>query len=127
MLTLLTQSTIVVLNDISSGEVSSRLEQCVFLPYSLSELLAKLESAGLIQLLPGKVQEDRKEILSYKLTRPIYEISLLDVLEATGEHLNCNHTTNEDMYMHYGVAARKLGVVNDMTRVYLKGIKLTDL
>ena len=54
-------------------------------------------------------------------------ISLLDILEATGEHLNCNHPATEDFYLRYGNTAKKLGVVNHMTRLYLEEIKLNDL
>lgn len=55
------------------------------------------------------------------------EISLLDILEATGEHLNCNSPITERFYAQYGRAAQKLGIVNQITRIYLKEITLTDL
>ena len=55
------------------------------------------------------------------------EISLLDILEATGGHLNCNSPITERFYAQYGRAAQKLGIVNQITRIYLKEITLTDL
>lgn len=88
------------------------------------ELLNQLETARLIRRRPGFPGH---QITSYDLVRPIQEISLLNVLEATGEHLNCNHPTTEEFYFNYGKAGQKLGVVNYMTRLYLEGIKLIDL
>lgn len=124
MLTPLTQTALAVLNDISCGEASPRNKQCAFSPNTLADVLSKLELYGLIRLLPGK---SRENILSYELTCPPDKITLLNVLEAIGEHLNCNHEVYEEMYYRYGIAARKLGVINRMTRLYLAEIKLTDL
>lgn len=124
MLTPLTQTALAVLNDISCGEISPRSTQYAFFSHDLETLLLKLESAGLIHLTADKC---RKDIFSFTLPRPRGEISLLDVLEATGEHLNCNQEANEELYRHYGQAAQKLGVVNHMTRLYLSEIKLVDL
>ena len=55
------------------------------------------------------------------------EISLLDILEATGEHLNCNRPITEQFYAQYGRAAQKLGIINQIARIYLREITLTDL
>lgn len=124
MLTPFTQTALAVLNDIACGEISTRSTQYALFPHALSELLVKLESYGIIQLIPG---QPRNEVLSYKLCHKPQQITLLDILQAIGEHLNCNQETCEEMYLHYGVAARKLGVVNRITRQYLEEIKLTDL
>lgn len=125
MLTNLTQTALGVLNDISFGETVSEVRPYTLCPsLSLPDLLGKLESAGLIRLVPG---QKRGKTRSYKLSRPATAITLLDVLEATGEHLNCNHETCEELYQHYGYAARKLGIINQMTRTYLTEIKLADL
>lgn len=88
------------------------------------ELINKLVSGGLLRLLPGG---DADSIYSYELTRPLHQISLLDLLEATGEHLNCNHPTREEFYSRFGRAALRLGVVNHMTRLYLNDISLVEL
>ena len=93
-------------------------------PQVVHELLDRLRTAGLIAL---KKEETPEEITSYVPTREMGDVSLLDILEATGEHLNCNHPTSEEFYARYGKAAHKLGVVNHMTRLYLKDIKLFDL
>lgn len=125
MLTHLTQTAIGVLYDISFGEITSEVRPYTLCPsLSLPDLLNKLESAGIIRLIPG---QKRGKPRSYRLTRPATAITLLDVLQATGEHLDCNHDTCEELYQRYGHAARKLGIINQMTRTYLTEIKLADL
>ena len=124
MITPKTQVAIAILNDIYTGEGTSRTDK-----YSLSEedrctLLSKLTAAGIIQLVELEKPQD---IHSYIPTRNSIDVSLLDILEATGEHLNCNHPTTEVFYSKYGNAAKKLGIVNQITRTYLKDIKLFDL
>lgn len=124
MLTPLTQTAIAILYDIAHGGTSDNLPHYALFMNTVSELLAKLESGGLIRCInPDK----RDNLSSYELTRPTFEISLLELLEMTGEHLNCNYPTNEALYSRYPGAAAKLGVVNQMTRVYLSEIKLNDL
>ena len=124
MLTQLTQTAIAVLYDIYAGGKPYRTAQLAIAPLELIDLLTKLESGGLIR---------RKELTasvllsSYELTCPYIDISLLDILEALGEHLNCNSPTKENMYHQYRVAAHRLGVINQMTRIYLSEIKLIDL
>ena len=124
MITPKTQAAIAVLNHIYAGEEDLCPDR-----YGLAEeerrvLLSQLTDAGLIT--PTDRGNPKKEP-SYIPARKAGEVSLLDILEATGEHLNCNHSTTEKFYMRYGKAAQKLGVVNQMTRTYLKEIKLYDL
>lgn len=123
MLTLQTQLAISVLRCIASGCKSTPTVR-MFSANIVSELLDKLVTGKIIQPLPGK---KRGEMGSYELTRAMTEISLLDILEATGEHLNCNHPATEEFYSRYSHAAQKLGVINQMTRLYLENIKLNDL
>ena len=91
----------------------------------LGELLGQLESAGLIRVKADHAGDVTPEI--YELTRPLFQISLLHVMEATDQHLNCNQPDCEKMYARYHRAAHKLGIINQMTRVYLSEIPLTDL
>lgn len=124
MITLKTQAAIAVLDDIYTGEEASHTGK-----YDLSEedkytLLSKLTTAGIIRLVDFEKPQD---IQSYSLNCKAMDISLLDILEATGEHLNCNHPTTEDFYSKYGNAAKKLGIVNQITRTYLKEVKLFNL
>ena len=124
MLTPLTQTAIAVLNDIADGGASHRLSGLNIAPGTLIDLLTKLENGGLIRRKDAFVNAS---IASYELARPYLEITLLQVLEATGEHLNCNHPTKEEFYNRYGRAAIRLGVVNHMTRLYLEEIRLFEL
>lgn len=124
MLTKLTQAAVALLFDIYDTGIPNRSQRYALSADVQSEILSKLESAGLVRLVRP---EEPGEPSSYQPARNIYDISLLDILEATGEHLNCNQPTTEKFYMRYGRAAIKLGVVNHMTRLYLKEIKLPDL
>lgn len=122
MLTLLTQQALAALHDIANHR-RSRLDNYQISDADFISLLGKLERAGLICL---KADEPSGKLLSYSLTRASGRISLLNVLEAIGEHLNCNHPTSEEFYMRYGAVAQKLGVINQLTRSFLEDIKLTD-
>lgn len=124
MLTPLTQTSISLLHDIALGTVSENLSQYTLYINTVTELIHKMEAAGLIRC---KDTEHRESPASYELSRPCSSISLMDLLEAIGEHLNCNHPTHEILYEHYRGAAAKLGVLNHMTRFYLSEIKLNDL
>lgn len=124
MLTPVTQTAIAMLGDIANGGTSHRMDAHTITPDGLLCLLSKLEAGGLIRL---KSQESTPGVLSsYVLSRPYSSITLLDVLEATGEHLNCNAPTKEELYTRFHGAANRLGVINQMTRIYLAEIKMTD-
>lgn len=131
MLTPLTQTAIAVLNDIADGGLAQRLTGQDTTPEILTALLGKLENGGLIRRKEtpanGSTLHATAPIGSYELSRPYNEITLLQILEATGEHLNCNYPTREEFYNRYGRAAHRLGVVNQMTRLYLAEIKLLEL
>mgnify|MGYP000233509603 FL=1 len=124
MLTPATQAAIAVLNDIYAGRGTARTDTFHLTEQDLDILLSKLLKAGLIKLSD---QEAPCNIQSYSPVRSSSKVSLLDILEATGEHLNCNHPTTEEFHMRYGKAAQKLGVINYITRKYLHEIKLFEL
>lgn len=124
MLTSMTQIAIAVLTDIGNNGNAYRSSELSVGRTELIAILTKLESGNLIR---RKDTPSEGLLDSYELTRPCRMITLLDILEATGEHLNCNHPTREEMYSQYRGAANRLGVVNHMTRLYLSEIKLTDL
>lgn len=100
------------------------MPQYILFINTVAELLQKLENGGLIRCTNA---DRREELSSYELTRPCHQTTLLELLEITGEHLNCNHPTNEVLYIRYRGAASKLGVINQMTRTYLSDIRLSDL
>ena len=122
MLTRLTQESLAILHDIAAGR-NERIEKYNPVEGEIASLLGKLEKAGLIHHAEGNPEGT---INSYQLNRPLNRISLLSLLEATGEHLNCNRPTTEEFYNRYGKVAQKLGVVNQLTRSFLEDIKLTD-
>ena len=124
MITPKTQAAIAVLNDIYTGENGIRTVRYRLYDKEGSALLHQLTTAGLIQNID---KDNPQDIHSYAPTRKPADVSLLDILEATGEHLNCNHPITEEFYSKYGRAAVKLGVVNQITRTYLQEIRLSDL
>lgn len=124
MLTQLTQTAIAVLYDIYAGGIPYRTAQLTIAPQDLIDILTKFERAGLIY---RKGVPSSGLLSSYELTCTYKDISLLNILEALDEHLNCNHPTKEKMYLQYRAAAHRLGVINQMTRLYLSEIKLIDL
>lgn len=122
MLSVCTQTAIAVLHDISSGNA---LQSANFL---LSEgewkgLFDKLEKGGLIRCLP---YEKPGTLSSYKLCRPLPDISLLDVLEATDEPIHCTMSTPEEFYIRHSQIANKIGVLNEVARTLLANIKIAD-
>lgn len=112
------------MNDIHTRENPVRTNGFRLSEEDRDTLLSQLVSAGLIRLTDNGHPRD---LQSYVLAHKSAEISLLDILEATGENLNCNHPATEAFYARYGRAAQKLGVVNLVTREYLKEIKLFEL
>lgn len=124
MLTAMTQAAIALLGDIANGGSFDRTSHWSISSGDVSHLLSKLEAGGLICLKSS--ESDPHLPSSYKLKLPYHKISLLNVLEATGEHLNCNQPTKEELYVRYRGAANRLGVINQMTRIYLSEIKMSD-
>lgn len=124
MLTLMTQTAIAALYDIGNGGFPCRLQQYTAVLSSLPLVLEKLSTGGLICCNEGS---PTGQLSSYSLCRAYNEISLLDILEAMYEHLNCIHPICEEMYQQYHRAASRLGIINHITRFYLSDICLTDL
>lgn len=130
MLPPLTKKTIALLHHIAQGKPCRATDYRIS-PEELRRICTLLEQKGLIcpaadADVPVDADADADVCLSYTLCRPLCDISLLDVLQVTDGHLNCNVPTTEEFYSRYGKVAQKLGVVNYMTRLYLSEIKLTD-
>lgn len=126
MLPPLTKKTIALLHHIAQGNPCRATDYRIS-PEELRRICTLLEQKGLIcPAEDADAAEDADVCLSYTLCRPLCDISLLDVLQVTDGHLNCNVPTTEEFYSRYGKVAQKLGVVNYMTRLYLSEIKLTD-
>ncbi len=122
MLSVYTQTAIAVLHDISSGNA---LQSANFLlsEGEWKELFDKLEKGGLIRCLPC---EEPGTLSSYKLCRPLPDISLLNVLEATDQPIRCTMSTPEEFYIHHAHIANKMGVLNEVARTFLAEIKIAD-
>lgn len=122
MLSILTQTAIAVLHDVSSG---TTLQSANFLlsGEDWKDLFALLEKGRLIRRLPGR---ETAVPSSYELCRPFTDISLLDVLEATNEPIRCNMPTPEAFYLLHGQIAKKIGVFNQVARTFLADIKISD-
>ena len=124
MITPRTQTAIAVLKCIYARDYGTCIKPCTLTEKEKQALLLQLSIAKFILL---KDTENPLETQSYTPARKAVEISLLDILEATGEHLNCNRPITEQFYAQYGRAAQKLGIINQIARIYLKEITLTDL
>lgn len=115
MLTLKTRFTLAVIHDIYQPNYRYYDKYC-FPSNEFLHILGQLQSAGLIKKLPDHAAGS---ISSYALIKPYLEITLLDVLTAIDEGLRFNYKTDIDFYEYYGCLARKLAIVNQMTRLYL--------
>ena len=107
MITPRTQTAIAVLKCIYARDYGTCIKPCTLTEGQMRILLPQLTNAGLIILKDAE--------------------NPLEILEATGEHLNCNRPITEQFYAQYGRAAQKLGIINQIARIYLKEITLTDL
>ena len=117
MLTLRTKLALAVLHDIQykDYQLSTSLNPS---PSEIAYLLQKLSKGRLIALIenrPDNQSDNRPE--SY----------LLSILEALGEGVYFNRPSDEKFYSCYGTTARKLGIVNQMTRLYLMEISIAEL
>lgn len=122
MLTLKTQKALAILHDISvcDDHYTSKFKMN---GEEMNGYLLELEKAGLIYLLSYKPE---KQISSYALRHPLSEITLLSLLNAIDEHLNCNQPLSEEFYNLHGAVAQKLGVVHQVTRSVLNQISVLE-
>ena len=98
---------------------------------SLNYSSKKFEIIGIYYLYVGRLirRLPNKEpgiLSSYELSRPLSDISLLDVLEATNEPIRCNMPTPEEFYIYHRQIANKIGVFNQVARTFLADIKIAD-
>ena len=122
MLTLFTQVAIALLQDISSGakEQSKKLS---FPEEDRLSLLRKLETGRLIHRNESGKEGD---LSSYQLCRSLEAISLLDILEALKEPIDCTLPTLDWLQTYYPVAIQKLGTLNYVIRQFCSEIKLAE-
>lgn len=122
MLTVRTQKALAILRDISirSDRYTSKLK---INGEEISSLLLELEEANLIHLMADKA---KGQLNSYCLSRPLSKISLLSLLSAINENVDCTQPLTEEFYNHYGSLAHKLGVINQVTRSLLDEISILE-
>lgn len=123
MLTLKTKLALAILHDIryQDYQLSASFH---YPPSGTARLLQELSEGHLITLMedhPCDLPE------SYRLACEYHKVNLLSILEALGEGVYFNRPSDEDFYSCYGTTARKLGIVNQMTRLYLMEISIAEL
>lgn len=121
---MLTQIAIAALQDIATGRKHLRTTQLNVEPDTLLAVLKRLEVAELIYY-----RESSSSVVfsHYQLARPYKEISLLQILKATGENLDCNYPTEEKLYQQHYDAASRMDIINQRVYLCLAEIKLADL
>ena len=122
MISTLTQAAIAILHDISSGD-DMQSADFLFSEGEREKLFDELEKSHLIRLLPDKKPGT---LSSYVLCRPLPDISLLDVLQATNEPIRCNMPTPEEFYIYHRQIAHKIGILNQVARKFLADIKISN-
>lgn len=63
----------------------------------------------------------------YTLCHPLQEITLCDILRVTGGTIHLSVGDTKEIYENYGMAGRRLGVMNDMACHFLSEINLTEI
>lgn len=122
MLTSRTKLTLALLHDIYQPNLC-HIDYFQYSQEDITLLLQQLHQADLLTLTPGMPENI---FTSYVLNKSYHEITLMDVLHATGEGLCFNHDNDPMFYARYGCLARKLGVMNHMVRLYLTEIHIFD-
>lgn len=122
MLSTRTQTAIVVLHDLFSGN-ALQSDTFVLSEGEWQDLFDKLEKGSIIHRLPDR---EPGILSSYELSCPLPEISLLDVLQALNESIRCTTPTPEEFYNYHSQMANKIGVLNQVARTFLADIKISD-
>jgi len=124
MLTSNTKKAIALLHDMYYRHGYGKDNLCDFSDSSTQEMLSNLESVGLICL---RTDEVANALSSYELCKPLFEITLQDLLAATGEGICPVFKNKEKIYEQYSTAASRLGVLNEVACELLAKIRIIDL
>ncbi len=127
MLSLKVVKAVSLLKDIHYGlSVSESRREHGLSSTEVRMLLDKFLSFGLIRLKSGC--KCGIKLSSYELCYPLNQISLCDIAVATGGGIELSSIEDsEEIYRSYGLAGRRLGVLNQMACRYLADIHLTDV
>ena len=63
----------------------------------------------------------------YALCKPLQETTIFDILRATNGSIYLSIDDMKEAYDSYGIAGRRLGVMNDMVCYFLSQINLTEI
>lgn len=124
MFTQLTQTTIAILYDIANGGIPNHSKKYELSIKGFMSIVIKLEQKGLIRL---KLESKKELISSYELTYPMNQITLLDILEAIGEEIDCKRFIPEKIYEQAKNETNWPKTIDRIIRAYFEEIKLTDL
>jgi len=89
------------------------------------KLLDSLCRAGLLRIMDGTGCDPL--YFCYALCHPLREITLCDILRVTGGIIHLSVDDTKEIYEDYGMAGRRLGVMNDMACHFLSQINLTEI
>ncbi len=89
------------------------------------ELLECLCREGLLRVMDGIGCDPL--YFRYALCYPLQEITLCDILRVTGGVIYLSVDDTKEIYETYGMAGRRLGVMNDMACYFLSQINLAEI
>ncbi len=89
------------------------------------KLLDCLCREGLLRIIDGTGRDPL--YFHYALCYPLREITLCDILRVTGGTIHLSVDDTKEIYEDYGMAGRRLGVMNDMACHFLSQINLTEI
>lgn len=89
----------------------------------LGKILVQLEKANLIRHISGVTGHT---LDTYELVKPYFDITLLDILSATGDGIHIRTDDESSPLPYHTSTSRKLSVINYMIRYYLSEIFIAD-
>ena len=89
------------------------------------KLLDCLCREGLLRVMDGTGCDPL--YFRYTLCHPLQKITLCDILRVTGGTIHLSVGDTKEIYENYGMAGRRLGVMNDMVCHFLSEINLTEI
>ncbi len=96
---------------------------CDYTEEKLGKSLVQLEKANLIRHISGITGHT---LDTYELVKPYFEITLLDILSATGDGIHIRTDDESSPLPYHTSASRKLSIMNYMIRYYLSEISIAD-
>lgn len=127
MLTYEVKEAILLLKRIEYGQGSLITEQ--MLPESsqifIREVLKRLCTGGLLRIVDRI--GDNPLYFRYALCRPLFSITLYEILHITGGYIHLSMDTHESLADSYGSVGHRLDVVNDMACRLLSEIKVVEI